>query len=91
MFHSRAHDSGIRELRGDVLTIRELSVFSHALGISGQCDVVEFHRDAAGVSLQGEEGLWLPYPVEYKHGVPKANNADRLQLCAQAMCLEETS
>ena len=35
------------------------------------------------------EGRWLPYPVEYKKGEPKENNADVLQLCAQAMCLEE--
>lgn len=37
----------------------------------------------------GEEGLWLPYPVEYKRGSPKAGEEDKLQLCAQAMCLEE--
>lgn len=89
LLHRRAHDTELRERRGDILTIRGLSVVSHALGISGQCDVVEFHRNPSGVSLHGEEGLWLPYPVEYKHGSPKETPADRLQLCAQAMCLEE--
>ena len=89
LMHSRAHDTQLRERRGDILTIRGLSVVSRTLGVSGQCDVVEFHRDPSGVHLQGEEGLWLPYPVEYKHGSPKENPADRLQLCAQAMCLEE--
>ena len=62
---------------------------SYQLGLFGQCDVVEFHADSKGVSLQGEEGLWLPYPVEYKRGRPKSHQADELQLCAQAMCLEE--
>ncbi len=56
---------------------------------SGQCDAVEFHRDPAGVPLQNREGLWRPYPVEYKRGKPKEHSADELQLCAQAMCLEE--
>ncbi len=50
---------------------------------------MEFRRDPAGVALAGREGTWLPYPVEYKRGRPKANDADELQLCAQAMCLEE--
>lgn len=59
------------------------------MGVSGKCDVVEFHRSPLGVALSGHEGLWLPYPVEYKRGSPKANDADRLQLCAQGMCLEE--
>ena len=58
-------------------------------GLSGQCDVVEFHATPKGVPLQGEEGLWQPYPVEYKRGKPKSHQADELQLCAQAMCLEE--
>ena len=79
----------LREKRGDLLTVRGLSVRSRTLGVSGQCDVVEFRHDPAGVSLAGEEGLWLPTPVEYKRGQPKPHDADRLQLCCQAMCLEE--
>ena len=89
LLHTRAHDETQRELRGDVLTLRGLTVFSPSLGLSGKCDVVEFHADPAGVPLRGEEGLWLPYPVEYKRGSPKSGNEDALQLCAQAMCLEE--
>ena len=89
LFHTRAHDEKQRELRGDTLILRGLTVFSSSLGLSGQCDVVEFHADPNGVPLQGEKGLWLPYPVEYKRGAPKAHQADELQLCAQAMCLEE--
>lgn len=89
LLHSRAHDAALRERRGDTLIIRGLAVVSHTLGISGQCDVVEFRKDLSGISLHNEAGLWLPYPVEYKRGSPKENLADRLQLCAQAMCLEE--
>lgn len=89
LMHKRAHDVGSAELRGDILTVRGVYLRSRKLGISGQCDVVEFHRSPDGVPLSGREGTWLPYPVEYKRGAPKMNNADALQLCAQAMCLEE--
>ena len=89
LFHSRAHNEQQRERRGDTLILRGLPIVSHTLGLSGQCDVVEFHADPAGVPLHGEEGLWQPFPVEYKRGAPKAHDADELQLCAQAMCLEE--
>lgn len=89
IFHTRAHDGPEHELRGDLLIIRALRVHSDKLGISGSCDIVEFHRQDDGVSLPGYEGNWQPYPVEYKRGEPKEGNADRLQLCAQAMCLEE--
>nr|WP_243413490.1 CRISPR-associated protein Cas4 [Pseudoflavonifractor phocaeensis] len=89
LFHHRAHDGQSRERRGNTLILRGISVSSPTLGISGKCDVVEFHADPNGVSLHGEEGLWTPFPVEYKRGAPKAHQADELQLCAQAMCLEE--
>ena len=87
--HERVHDQEFRESRGDRLTVRGLAIRSAQLGISGQCDAVEFHRDPDGISLRDREGLWQPYPVEYKRGKPKEDNADELQLCAQAMCLEE--
>ena len=89
LMHKRAHDEGIREHRGNIITIRGLYVHSHALRISGVCDVVEFHANAAGHPLHGEQGLWLPYPIEYKRGKSKSSDVDRLQLCAQAICLEE--
>lgn len=88
IFHERVHDEEVREKRGDVISVRGLRVFSPDLGISGCCDCVEFRKDENGIPLAGEEGLWQPYPVEYKKGKMKANDADRLQLCAQAMCLE---
>lgn len=89
LMHEHVHDNEFRENRGDLLIVRGLAVHSAQLGVSGQCDVVEFRRDCAGVPLRGREGLWLPYPVEYKRGRPKEHDADELQLCAQAMCLEE--
>lgn len=89
LFHTKAHDASRRERRGDTLILRDLPVWSHSLGLSGKCDVVEFHQTERGVALYGEEGLWLPFPVEYKRGAPKTHQADELQLCAQALCLEE--
>ena len=89
LFHNRAHDEQRRERRGDTLILRGLPIVSHTLRLSGQCDVLEFHASPKGVHLRGEEGLWIPFPVEYKRGAPKENFADQLQLCAQAICLEE--
>ncbi len=56
---------------------------SFRLGLVGKADVVEFHRLGKG------EKVWIPYPVEYKRGRPKIDNSDKVQLCAQAICLEE--
>lgn len=89
IMHDKCHDSMSSESRGDILISRGLPVFSRAMGVSGECDVVEFIRDDNGISLSGREGRYSVYPVEYKHGSPKEHNADVFQLCAQAMCLEE--
>lgn len=89
LFHRRAHDDAQFESRGDLLIARGFRIASQRLNIVGVCDVVEFHRDPAGIELFGREGRWSVYPVEYKRGAPKASDADRLQLCGQAMCLEE--
>ncbi|KAA8817663.1 CRISPR-associated protein Cas4 [Bifidobacterium callitrichos] len=89
--HDRAHDYAASETRGDLLIMRGLRVFSSRLGITGACDVVEFRASSDGVTLHGRAGLWSPYPIEYKHGRSKSDddNADRLQLCAETMCLED--
>ena len=89
ILHERAHDASIREKRGDIISVRGVSIHSSTLGISGQCDVLEYRRNSKGVPIRGLDGLWIPYPVEYKRGEPKMTDADRLQLCAQGMCLEE--
>ncbi len=89
IFHQRAHDAQQRERRGELLILRGVPIFSARLGLSGQCDVVEFRLDPQGINLAGEEGLWRPYPVEYKRGSPLSQRSDEMQLCAQAICLEE--
>ena len=89
LLHQRCHDETFHEKRGNLLVVRGMRVVSHRLKMTGTCDVVEFHADPEGIALEGYPGLWLPVPVEYKHGSPKINDADRLQLCAQAMALEE--
>lgn len=77
--HEVTHEPGT-STRSGVRTVRALVLRSQALGLQGVADVVEFHQ--AG-------GSETPYPVEYKRGKPKENNADAIQLCAQALCLEE--
>lgn len=89
IMHEKAHNGDAIEKRGDLIITRALKVRSVELGISGECDITEFHKSKAGVSLKGYAGLWLPYPVEYKRGKTKLDDCDRLQLCAQAVCLEE--
>ena len=87
--HQRAHDEKQIEKRPGLITMRGLRVHSRRLNVTGICDVVEFRQQEDGISLPGYEGHWQPYPVEYKRGRPKTHDADELQLCAQAMCLEE--
>ena len=78
--HERVHEEG-NEMRAGVRIERGVSLRSLHLGLIGKADVVEFHRQ--------ESGAWLPFPVEYKRGKPKPDHCDKVQLCAQALCLEE--
>lgn len=93
-FHQRV-DNEEGEARGDIRTAFGIRLRSDAMGLVGKADAVEFHRvndddgATAGTTLPGVEGLWRPYPVEYKRGRPKKTECDRVQLCAQALCLEE--
>ncbi|MDO4291663.1 MAG: CRISPR-associated protein Cas4 [Eubacteriales bacterium] len=89
LLHKKAHDKFFYEKRRDTLIVRALPVKSRELGISGECDIVEFKRCEEGISLHGHSGLYMPYPVEYKKGSPKQTDMDILQLTAQALCLEE--
>ncbi|MFT3951247.1 MAG: CRISPR-associated protein Cas4 [Oscillospiraceae bacterium] len=89
ILHENCHDSASSERRGDLLISRGMPVFSRTLGVSGECDAVEFHKNSAGIMLAGKDGLYTVFPTEYKHGEPKEHDADALQLTAQAMCLEE--
>lgn len=89
ILHERVHEQET-ESRGDVNIVRGLKLRTLRLGISGVADVVEFHRvETAGVVLPGKRGLWRVYPVEYKRGKPKSDRCDEVQLCGQAICLEE--
>lgn len=89
LMHERAHNEELHERRGGTIISRGLRIHSRRLGVTGQCDVVEFHSAACGCHLYGEEGVWEVIPVEFKRGRPKDFDADRLQLCAQAICLED--
>lgn len=89
LLHEKAHDVTSREKRGELIISRAMPVSSRELGISGECDVVEFYRCGNGISLWGYDGKYQVVPVEYKRGTPKQNHVDILQLAAQAMCLEE--
>lgn len=86
------------ETRNDLHLATALRLVSGRLGLTGIADMVEFHRqeipqDETGqivaTRLSGRGGFWRPFPVEYKRGAPKSHRADEVQLCAQALCLEE--
>lgn len=88
--HEAAHDEARVEKRGGLIISRGMRVLSHSLKLQGACDVVEFHQSDQGIPLKGREGLWQPFPVEYKHGKKGVSTlADAMQLCCQAICLEE--
>ena len=89
IMHENAHNSSFNEKRGDTIITRGMAVSSAQLGISGECDVVEFRKSPNGTEIFGHDGKYAVVPVEYKRGEPKANESDIMQLCAQAMCLEE--
>lgn len=79
VLHRKAHKPGKAsgDVRGSTRRMRSLEIASRRLGLVGVADVIEFRDDAP------------PRPVEYKRGRPKRHDADRVQLCAQAMCIEE--
>ncbi|NCC49926.1 MAG: CRISPR-associated protein Cas4 [Spartobacteria bacterium] len=80
VMHERVHELGA-EQRGRVRVARGLRIRSLELGLIGQADIVEFHRQ--------DDGSEVPYPIEYKRGRAKPSDCDKIQLCAQALCLEE--
>lgn len=89
LLHEKAHDVTSAEKRGDLIISRGMPIYSRKLGVSGECDVVEFRRAEDGITLAGREGKFEVVPIEYKRGRPKENDVDLLQLAAQAICLEE--
>lgn len=83
IMHKKVHEAD-RESRGAVRVEYGMPLRSLRLGLVGKADVVEFHKEEGAGNKQ-----WRPFPVEYKRGKPKKGNWDRVQLCAQALCLEE--
>ena len=80
IMHEKVHEQD-RESRGNIRIEYGLPLRSLRLGLIGKADVVEFHRV--------NKDTWQPFPVEYKRGKPKLDHCDMIQLCAQAICLEE--
>ncbi|MBI4651799.1 CRISPR-associated protein Cas4 [Candidatus Desantisbacteria bacterium] len=80
IMHDKAHEENF-EIRKNIKIERGIPLRSNELGLNGKADVVEFHKD--------EFDKWIPFPVEYKRGKSKSDNSDKVQLCAQALCLEE--
>ncbi|MDU4959127.1 MAG: CRISPR-associated protein Cas4 [Sporomusaceae bacterium] len=92
--HERTDDPFEDETRKTLRTVRAMPLVSRRLGLRGIADVVEFYQAEAeiegqGCRLAGRRGWWRPVPVEYKRGRPKRDDRDAVQLCAQAMALEE--
>jgi len=86
--HEFVHEQGTN-VRYGVRMARGLRLRSLTLGLYGVADLVEFHPHDGEAVLPGFSGRWLPYPVEYKRGRKRYDSADEIQLCAQALCLEE--
>lgn len=87
--HRKTNDPFVVEKRKDRIVARAVPIVSHTLRLYGVADVIEFEKAENGVTLDGRNGLWWPQPVEYKVGKPKLDNWDMVQVCAQAICLEE--
>lgn len=93
VMHEYVHGDEAPEKRGDLITVRGLWVRSLRLGMVGKADVVELQRaddkQVAEARIKGHPGRWKVYPVEYKPGRLKQQRSFQIQLCAQALCLEE--
>lgn len=86
--HERVHDQRV-ERRGDQIKLFEYAVFSDSLMLSGKCDCIEAVRAQEGCILPAADFPVSLRPVEYKHGSVRSEIEYEIQLCAQAMCLEQ--
>lgn len=86
--HERVHQERI-ERRKDELKLYEFPVFSEALCVSGKCDCIEARRTDGGCLITAADFPVALFPVEYKHGAVRQEKEYEIQLCAQALCLEE--
>jgi len=87
--HERVDDPFFKDSDSQLVVWRSVNLISQRLGLTGRADVVEFKKNCSGIELPNKKGTWIPYPVEYKRGKPKPDERDEVQLCAQAICLEE--
>lgn len=92
LLHVRVDDPYYRQKNGDVVTLRSVKIASTRLGLYGLTDVVELRPQADVVSAFRHPtypGQYEVYPIEYKRGLPKIDERDEVQLCAEVICLEE--
>ncbi len=92
IMHQHVDDPFYRQKVGDYICLRSVNLASKELGLYGISDVIELHpaeNCLNAISHPKYPGYWIPYPIEYKHGKPKNNEIDQVQLAAQAICLEE--
>jgi CRISPR-associated exonuclease Cas4 len=87
--HERVDDPFLKDSGSGLVVWRAVNLISTVLWLTGRADVVEFKKSDTGIELPGKTGKWTPYPVEYKRGKPKPDERDEVQLCAQAICMEE--
>lgn len=92
LLHNHVDDASYRQKCGNYITLRSVNLASFELGLYGISDVIELHPSndiADTIQHPKYPGNWMPIPIEYKHGRPKNDEIDEVQLAAQAMCLEE--
>lgn len=93
LLHKRVDDPEESARVGEVITMRSVPLASYSLGLYGLSDAVELtpasDSSSSYFTHPKYKGKWLAMPIEYKRGRPKRHNADKLQLCAEAICLEE--
>lgn len=91
ILHLRVDDPDLPQQRGETVTLRSVPLVSHRLGLYGVSDIVELTPTEGETYFRHPRypGRWQAAPVEYKRGRPKRHNADKLQLCAEALSLEE--
>jgi CRISPR-associated exonuclease Cas4 len=94
ILHERVDELG-RESRTSLIVSHGVGIRSLRFGVTGKVDVVEFRLKnglselQGGCTLEGKSGTWTPYPIEYKRGTARRGFGDDIQICAQALCLEE--
>lgn len=92
IMHERAHNQALTDKFDEYVVTRSMQLQSKCLGLYGVADVVEFWlstEESGGVKIDNHKGFWIPKPIEYKRGKPKTDDRDKVQLCAQAICIEE--